>query len=314
MVKEKLGYGHVNETYLVKLDDGTPAYVLQRINTVAFKNPTELMQNELLVTAFLKSQGINTIEYLPFENGKYLFEDENGIWRKMGYIDGIVFENPSDLSIVEGAGLAFGTFSRALSDLDKPLFETIPDFHNTKKRLENLLLACEESTADKKDKAKEWTVWAEKNFNSICEDYNKIESAGPKRIIHNDTKINNIIFDKDTHLPLAIIDLDTVMMGITLYDFGDGARSIVFEQTGDQLRFNKTKYDCFRNAYLRQTKQMLTEDEIANMWLSTITITKELGIRFLEDYLNNNIYFNTSYEDENLHRAARLLQIAKEIE
>ena len=308
MNKERLGKGCVNDTFLVKNTDGTPAYVLQRINTVAFQKVESLMDNILKVSSYIKSQGGKTLDFLPFENGEYIKVDDEGTWRKMKYIPSYSTDTADDFKLIEGAGVAFGTFLKNIQGFSGNLFETIPEFHNTIKRLSDCLTAADKDEFNRADTAKDLLLEIEKKFNEISNDYKTLLSCGPERITHNDTKISNVLFDLDSHEPICVVDLDTVMMGMTLYDFGDAARSIALEaSSSDELKFNQDKYNCFKNAYLKNTENILTKDEIENLMLATITISTELGVRFLEDYLNGDKYFNISSSNDNLQKARKLL-------
>ena len=305
---ERLGKGYVNDTFLVKNTDGTPAYVLQRINTVAFQKVESLMDNILKVSSYIKSQGGKTLDFLPFEDGQYLKVDKEGTWRKMAYIPSYSTDQPDDFKLIEGGGIAFGSFLKNIQGFSGNLFETIPEFHNTIKRLSDCLTAADKDEFNRADTTKDLLLEIEKRFNKISNDYKTLLSCGPERITHNDTKISNVLFDLDSHKPICVVDLDTVMMGMTLYDFGDAARSIALEaSSSDELKFNQDKYNCFKNAYLKNTENILTKDEIENLMLATITISTELGVRFLEDYLNGDKYFNISSSNDNLQKARKLL-------
>ena len=307
MIKEKLGKGEVNDTYLVKSEDGTPAYVLQRINTVAFRNPQKLMDNILKVTSYIKSCGGETVNFIPFPDGQYIREDFEGTWRMMEYIPSYSTDSTEDSTLIEGAAHAFGDFLQNIQGFDEDLYETIPQFHNTEKRIEDCLNAAEINFENRSDNALKLIHAIEQRKNEIINNYHTLLSSGPTRITHNDTKISNVLFDKDTHKPICIVDLDTVMMGMTLYDFGDAARSLVHKKTSGGLSFNESIYEFFENAYLSKTKDILTKDERANLRLATQTISIELGTRYLEDYLSGNKYFNFRDPKETLRKADALL-------
>lgn len=308
MIKEMLGNGHVHDTYLIKNDDGNPAYILQRINTVAFQHPQELVSNIQKVSNYIRKKGGKSLELLPFEDGSFLQENADSVWRKMKYIESVSVDETDDISLIERIAFTFGDFAAKLSDFDEELFETIPDFHNTPKRVQDCLTAAENCNSSRKDAAKELIALVEKSFSSVCYDYNLLLSCAPMRITHNDTKINNVLLDKNTHEPICVIDLDTVMKGMTLYDFGDAARSVALDFVPSKgLVFNQKKYEAFEKGFTNAANAILTNDEKKNLWLATKTITTELGCRFLEDYLRNDIYFRTKYSDENLKRAENLL-------
>lgn len=308
---KKIGTGLINDTYLAEDADGSNALIFQRVNTFVFQNPAEVMENIRKVTDHLKTKGIPSLEFIPFEDGSFLKTDENGTWRKMKYVDSVTYDSSSDISIIEGTAEAFGNFSRELSDFKGSLHETIKDFHNTKKRLDDCLSAAEKDEAGRADEAKELIKLVETNAKEIRDDYDRLFSCAPLRVTHNDTKISNVLFDRDSNKPIMVIDLDTVMYGMSIYDYADGARSVSLERKGkDRLIFNRNKYEAYTNVYTRSAKDMLTEDEKKNLFLATITITKELGMRFLEDYLRGDPYFSISEEKSNYFRAKRFLEFA----
>lgn len=307
MMKKQLTLGHVHKTYVIYDEDGHPSYILQRINTVAFKDPAALMDNTLKVTSYLKSKGIAAPEFLPFENGEYLMENEEGFWRKTKYIDSLSVHYTDDLRLVSGCAKAFGSFTKWMDGFPGTLTETIPDFHNTKKRLDDCLLAIDQDPYDRRKDAEDLVLLLEKNYKKVCSDYAALLSLAPLRITHGDTKISNVLFDKETLEPKLVIDLDNVMPGMTLYDFADGARALALNAPDRTCVFEKKKYDCFEHSFVSAC-DVLSKDEKANLMRATKTISAELGARFLEDYLKNDIYFNIEYKDHNLVRAGHLLR------
>ncbi len=320
------GNGHINDTYCVE----PTKYILQRINTSIFTDPDALMENIESVTAFLGKKiaaaGGNpareTLTVVKTKDGKncYQYDSEN-VFRVYPFITGTKsIEGDKTLEDLYNAGKGFGKFQQMLSDYPADtLHETIKDFHHTPKRVEALKQAIAE------DKAKRAaSVQAEIQFaleNAVFADtvINGIASGEiPLRVTHNDTKINNILFDETTGEAVAVIDLDTVMPGSMLYDFGDALRmggSTAAEDETDLsiVHFDKACFESFAKGYLAETKDVLTPMEIALLPFSVKLLTYECGIRFLTDYLNGDTYFKIHREHHNLDRARNQFKLVAEL-
>ena len=293
------GNGHINDTYCV---DG-PKYILQRINTSIFRNPDQLMDNIQNVTSFLRekivAEGGNplreTLTVIPTKDGKNYYRlDEKNVFRVYLFVaDTKSIENSKTPEDLHEAGIGFGHFQKMLADfpVDK-LYETIKDFHHTPKRVEALKEAIRENKAGRADSVKEEIAFALENA-AWADTVIKGMEAGliPVRVTHNDTKINNILFDEVTSKSVCVIDLDTVMPGSMLYDFGDALRmggSTGAEDETDlsKVWFDTTAFEAFAKGYLSEMKEALTPTELELLPLSVKLMTYECGIRFLTDYLN----------------------------
>ena len=325
---ESYGNGHINDTYLCET---RPRFILQRINTNVFKNPDGVMENIYRVTQHLKAKieaaGGNadreTLTVIPTKDGKIFYKHQNGdCFRVYKFIEGSVSCDVAETPVVLcHAGTAFGRFQKLLSDFpaDK-LHETIVDFHNTPERVNQLKTAIANNAAGRLDTVKkeidfalEYSKYASKITDAIK------NGEVPVRVTHNDTKLNNILFDEKTGEGLCVIDLDTVMPGSVLYDFGDalrfGASSCAEDET-DQAKiwFDLEKFEQFAKGFLAHVGDCLTEKEIELLPLSALLMTYECGIRFLADYLNGDVYFKIHRENHNLDRARNQFKLVSDIE
>ena len=321
------GNGHINDTYCV----GAPRYILQRINTNIFKDPEGLMENIENVTAFLRkkieAEGGNpdreTLTVIKTIDGKNYYKyDDNNVFRMYIFIEGTKsIENDKTYDDLYEAGIGFGRFQKMLADFPvEILHETIPNFHHTPKRVEALKQAIAEDKAGRKDSvqeeiqfALEKAAFADKVINGIA--------AGkiPMRVTHNDTKINNILFDEKTGKAVSVIDLDTVMPGSMLYDFGDALRMGGSTGAEDETDLSKVNFDAkafesFAKGYISEMKDSLTDEELALLPFSVKLLTYECGIRFLTDYLNGDTYFKIHREHHNLDRARNQFKLVADLE
>ncbi len=316
--------GNINDTYRVLYTAATGEktfYIFQKANTNVFKNPVQIMENIDRVTAHLreKNDGQPTLSYLHTLPGEsYTYDSTGGFWRVMPCIDSVTFDTCDDPDVLRGAGEAFGEFQTRLADFDgSVLHETIPDFHNTRKRLETLFADAETSPRTPGVTAELYMLRAYSDTACLlCDRFARHEF--PVRVTHNDTKANNVLFDRETLRPLAVIDLDTVMPGMVMYDFGDAVRflantSVEDEPNPSRTSFDTEKFTAFAEGFLGQVKDSLTADEKRSMVLGAFSITVELAARFLDDYLNGDVYFKTDYPVHNLVRARCQLKLAEDI-
>lgn len=323
---EPYGNGHINDTYLVTM----PRYILQRINTSIFINPDELMDNIENVTAFLRKKiaaagadaDRETLTVVPTkEGGKYFKVDENNVYRVYRFVEGTkTIENSKTAKDLYEAGVGFGHFQKLLADFPvEKLYETIRDFHHTPKRIEALNEAIREDRAGRAASVKKEIDFALENASWAGSVVKGMEEGRiPVRVTHNDTKINNILFDQESGKAVCVIDLDTVMPGSALYDFGDALRmggSTAAEDEVDleKVWFETEAFEAFARGYLSEMKDALTEDEIALLPLSVKLMTYECGIRFLTDYLNGDTYFKIHREHHNLDRARNQFKLVADI-
>lgn len=326
--------GNINRTYEVSFaapDGGCDKYTFQRINTYVFKNPEDVMYNILNVTEHIKKKLLEeygsyerrVLSFLTADDGRpYLYTNDRDFWRVYRFVD-----NAKAYDIIEKpvhfyeAGRAFGEFQGWLSDFPVDiLVETIPHFHNTIRRMEDFRRAVQEDRAGRCGEAEAeiaFILGREAEAGTVVEWL----AAGkiPYRVTHNDTKINNILFDAATDKALCVIDLDTVMPGTSVYDFGDAVRSGASTAREDEEDLSKVHFDLamfeqFTKGFLEETKGLLTPEEIRLLPLGAKIITLELASRFLADYLDGDVYFKTSRPDHNLVRARNQIRLVQEME
>lgn len=328
------GSGHINDTYAVVYEDnkGRTRYIHQRINHNVFKNPQELMENIARVTAHqgkkLREAGISDIERralttISSRNGlSYHVDPEGNTWRTYIFIEGAkTYDSIESPAQAREAAKAFGAFQKALSDMPgKRLHETIPDFHNTPKRFETLVKAIEEDCCNRaKDVRREIDFILQRQ--SITGVLLAKCAAGliPERITHNDTKLNNVMLDDKTMEGICVIDLDTVMPGLVLYDFGDMVRTATSPRPEDEqdlslIKMQMPMFEALVNGYLSSSHDFLTQAERDHLAFSGKVITLEIGIRFLTDFLQGDRYFKVKRENHNLDRCRTQLRLVESIE
>jgi hypothetical protein len=315
------GSGHINDTFAITCDQGgnEVKYILQRINHNIFTNPEMLMDNIVRVTEHIKkkvveSNGNPTLETLTVIRSKddkpYYIDSNNNYWRMYIFIEScLTYDIITAPNQAYEAARAFGEFQKQLSDMEgEPLFETIPNFHNTIERYNTLLKAIEEDKFDRVKLAKTEIDYALKcqEMASKLINLNK-EGKIPTRVTHNDTKLNNVMLDKVSTKGICVIDLDTVMPGLTLYDFGDMIRTATRDTDEDEQDLSKVKviiplFEAVLSGYLSSAKEFLNKYEIENLIFSGKLISLEIGVRFLTDFLQGDTYFKTKRENHNLDR------------
>ena len=322
------GSGHINDTYCVVFDQGGERvrYILQRINHLIFKNPPALMENIQRVTMHIgqkvRSQsdaGRRVLTLIPARDGHPFHRDPEGnFWRAYVFV-----ENARTFDAVESpqqavqAAQAFGQFQKLLADLPAPrLHDTIPDFHHTPKRLAALEKAIEADAVNRAHLAKAEIDFAcrRKALTSLLLDANLSE-----RVTHNDTKFNNVMLDDATGEGICVIDLDTVMPGLALYDFGDMVRTTTSPAKEDERDLSKVQmqlpmFEALAQGYLTSAAEFLTASEIDLLPASGKIITLEIGLRFLTDYLAGDTYFKVHREGHNLDRCRTQFRLVESIE
>lgn len=324
---EVITIGNINATYKVtykNADGGLKSYLFQRVNTHVFKSPVAIMENIDRVTTYIREKYPDqiTLHYHHTADGlNYYICDDNSFWRVVNYVDSITFDTSEDLSVIEATGKAFGQFQTRLAGFDGAvLHETIPDFHNTKKRLDTLFAHAEEDPCSRMQE-----VQAEMEYLASVRDkageLSVLFAAGeiPKRVTHNDTKCNNVLFDRVTKEPIVVIDLDTIMPGMSMYDFADAVRFIANTAVEDEpdtsrVFFDTAKFRAFANGFIGATGDALEPIEIENLVKASFSITIELASRFLDDYITGDQYFRCVYPKHNLVRTRCQLALAKDIE
>lgn len=327
------GNGHINKTYAITFEEenGTShCYILQRVNNSIFKDVDSLMGNIVNVTSFLRKKIVlsggdperETMNIIKTKNGENYLKDKDGYYRAFVFVSRSVFFDAVDSAeTFKKSGIAFGKFQKLLSDFPAAtLHETIPNFHNTKSRYQDFLQAAEANLSGRKDTCQEEIrfVTARKAVTEKLVDMID-RGALPLRVTHNDTKLNNVLFDRESLDCVCVIDLDTVMPGLALYDFGDSIRFGANTAAEDEKDLSKVKInlDYFRaytEGFLSEAGDSLTPAEIENLAFASMLMTFECGMRFLTDYLNGDTYFATTYPEHNLVRARNQFQLVADME
>lgn len=313
------GNGHINSTYLITTTK--KKYVLQRINNDVFKDVGDLMNNIYLATSFLKERNKQTLNIVKTKQKELYTYFEKDYYRVYDMIENsISYDEVKDERMLYQLGLTVAEFHGEFRDFNaEKLKETIPNFHNTPARYKNFLEAVELDSRNRKQKCIDEISRINKFEDEYCFLVNKIKSGDIKlAVTHNDTKINNVLFDKSTKEPICLIDLDTVMPGTYLYDLGDMFRGLFTgcnEDSTDltKLVVNEPIFEKVLAGYLPIMKNVLNKLEISLIPFASFLMTMECGMRFLEDYLRGDIYFNTKYEDHNLIRARTQITLAESI-
>lgn len=322
------GNGHINDTYLCK---GNEDYIIQKINTDIFKEPARVMDNIEAVTQHLRKKIIEdngdpsreTLNVVRTISNKNMYVDEdNNCYRAYGYIkDNVTKETAETVEDLYQAGKAFGKFQNRLADFPSDsLYETIPNFHNTRKRFADFKQAVENDVCKRAD-----SVSKEIEFALSREDITGVvvdllaEGKLPMRVTHNDTKLNNVLFDSKTNDAICVIDLDTVMPGSLLYDYGDALRfgassAEEDEKELDKVYFDLDKFKAFTKGFLSELAPSITEKEKELLPFSVKLLTFECGMRFLGDYLNGDVYFKIHRPEHNLDRARTQFKLVSDIE
>ena len=329
------GEGHINETYAVYMPgtEGTdvPRYVLQRVNIHVFKNPAQVMENIFSVTEYLrevirKEDGDldrETLSYIKTKSGDTYFEDADGQpWRCLHYVpNSICHQTVEEPQQFYQSARSFGHFLKQLGDYPaERLYETIPRFHDTVKRFQDFSEAVRKDVKNRAGQCREEIDFAlarEADCGVLMKQLQ--EGVLPLRVTHNDTKLNNILFDADTDQGLCIIDLDTIMPGLAANDFGDSIRfgaSTAEEDEPDlsKVHFDIHLYELYVKGYLEMAREVLTPAEIDSLPWGARLMTLECGMRFLADYLQGDVYFKTAYPEHNLVRARTQFRLVKEME
>lgn len=309
------GNGHINDTYLVCTDCGN--YILQRINTVVFRDPEALMENVVAVTEHIGGE----LMYIPTRNGGYYYMDSGNCWRMMTCIENSYScESSDDPEIFYEIGKAYGTFISDLADFPaESLHETIAGFHDTRKRYSALLRAVERDETRRKNNALDEIRFAVKHEKDV-DILSEMAANGelPLRVTHNDTKINNVLLDVDTNRGVCVIDLDTVMPGLAVNDFGDAVRSGACTGREDEKDISRIGLDLDIYRSLAQGFcegfPDMTPTEHRMMPYGAKIMTLECGIRFLTDYLEGDKYFKTDYPDHNLVRCRTQFRLVQDME
>ncbi|MFQ9102912.1 MAG: phosphotransferase enzyme family protein [Oscillospiraceae bacterium] len=327
------GKGHINDTFCVVCktpEGGTARFILQRLSQAAFPHPEEVMENFVGITSYLRREILaeggdplrETLSLVKTRDGADFVTDAEGrAWRLMPFIENADCYQSATPELFAASGRAFGRFQYMLRDYPaRTLHETIPHFHDTESRFEQFLAALE---ADKLNRAE--GVSPEIQFilrrKADCGVALRALREGklPLRVTHNDTKLNNILIDRDTHEGICIIDLDTTMPGLSINDFGDSVRfganhCLEDEQDLTKVNFDISLYEVFTRGFLEGARGSLTPAELEYLPWGARLMTLECGIRFLTDYLDGDHYFHVSHPRQNLDRARTQLKLVKDME
>lgn len=326
---KSFGGGHINETLLLTTQKGTQ-YILQKMNTYVFTDPQGLMENVFGVTEYLKKriveQGGNpnreTLTFIQTRNGELYYSGPEGAWRAYRFQSDLFALNaPRNPDDFKASGKAFGRFQALLGEYPaETLHETIPHFHDTPARMKQLHEAIEKNAAGRADSVKEEIAFAleREESSSIVMDL-QAQGVLPLRVTHNDTKLNNVLLDPETGEGVCVIDLDTVMPGQAIFDFGDSIRYGASTAKEDEPDLSKVALDldlfeAYAQGFLEGCNNVLTPAEKDLLPTGAWTMTLECGIRFLADYLNGDVYFKTEYPEHNLVRARTQFKLVKEME
>ncbi len=324
----RYGNGHINDTYLVVTDK--EKYIFQRINHLVFSNVERLMHNQELVTKYLAERLKKLGNYdnrlllnIVYTNNKksYIYYDKK-YYRCYQFIEGgqclEKIHNPYEFEL---SGIAFGRFQKLLSGFDaNKLYDIIPNFHNTKERFQQLLNAIDKDTMGRAKNCQDIIAEFLQRKHYCSKIVDALESGEiPIRVTHNDTKLNNVLIDIEQDKPLAVLDLDTVMSGSIVYDFGDSIRygantGVEDERDLNKVNFSMELFKAFCRGFIGEVKDILTKTEIENLAFGAILMTYECGMRFITDYLNGDTYFKISRQNHNLDRAKTQLKMVVDME
>lgn len=317
---ERIVQGHINATYRVEADG--ERYVIQRINTTIFTRPAELMRNIELVTDHLRAQDYETLDIVRTADGQLMVDFNGDVYRVYREIEGVVSYNVVDsFEVMRKAGAAFGEFQNALASFDATkLVDTIENFHHTPMRYEAFEEAVEADVVGRASEVADEIAFLRER----ASEYGVVtdglaDGSIPVRVTHNDTKINNILMDAQTGEARAIIDLDTVMPGSMLYDFGDALRSGAStaeedEKDLDKVRFSLPLFEAYTDGFVGELGSTMTDRERELLPFSVKLLTLESALRFLTDYLKGDVYFGIHRPEHNLDRTRTQIKLVQEIE
>lgn len=330
---ESFGNGHINQTYAIytkSANEPPTRYILQKINTDIFQKPVELMENVRNVTGFIRKKieeeggdpDRQTLTLVPTKSGEDFYHDEeNGYFRVYKFIENTVSYDLATPELFYSSARAFGHFQKLLSTCDaSSLHETLELFHHTPNRFENFKKAISQDPLGRAKQAGrdiEFALKREEDCSYIVERIEK--GLLPLRVTHNDTKLNNVLIDKNTGKGVCVIDLDTVMPGSSLYDFGDSIRfgaSSALEDEPDESKVYLCldKYENYTRGFLEEVSSSLTKEELEGLPMGAKLMTFECGIRFLTDYLLGDTYFRIHREGQNLDRTRTQFRLVADME
>ncbi|MCU0370475.1 MAG: aminoglycoside phosphotransferase family protein [Bacteroidales bacterium] len=326
---DRWGEGHIHETFLVETESRRPDYILQKINHHIFRDIPGMMRNIEIVTRHIRQK----LEVLPghdpdrsslnltfTRSGQSFYQDAEGnFWRMFVFIpDTDTYQVMHDPMLGYEAGKCIGSFQSMLSGLETPLVETIPDFHNIDMRINQFNAAKSTDPALRAGEAKAGIAFAEERFPEMRSYYHSLKEKAVIRATHNDTKLNNILFDKHKKA-LCLIDLDTVMPGYVHFDYGDALRTMANTAIEDETDLSRVQfyvevYDHFTRGYLETAGDILSYEERQLLPYAPIYMTFIIGLRFLTDYLNGDTYYRIHRPKHNMERAGVQFKLVSEME
>ena len=326
---EKYGCGHINDTYKLT-DTKGKFYILQRINHKVFKDVDALMQNIVGVTKYVYDKMVekgeetrDALRVIPTLDGRSHYGDnEVGYYRLYNFVyGGISIETAPTLEQFRVSGIGFGKFQKLLNGYPaETIKDSIPNFHNTIDRFNKLKKAVKEDSENRLTSVQKEVEWFYKRKDYCSFVLDKLESGEiPLRVTHNDTKLNNVLVNISSMTPVTVIDLDTVMKGSLLYDFGDSIRSGANTGAEDEkdlskVDFSLAHYEAFVSGFVGEVKDTLTECEKENLYFGAILMTFECGMRFLTDYLEGDHYFKVHRDGHNLDRCRTQIKMVEKME
>ena len=333
LLGEPYGCGHINRTYCLYFDRGSRPpmrVILQKINTDIFRDPDGLMRNIIRVTEHIRAKNAGcpdadrrTLTVIPARDGGNYYRDETGgCWRAYVFVENTVsLQQVESAEQFESLAVAFGTFQNQLADFDASLLtEPIPDFHNTVKRYEAFEAAVASDPAGRAGALEKEIAFARARKEDAGR-LLKALNAGelPLRVTHNDTKLNNVLFDADSGKAVCVIDLDTVMPGLVHYDFGDSIRfgastAAEDEKDLDKVEMDLSLFEAYTRGFLASCGETLTAREIEYLPFSAKLMTYECGLRFLTDHLNGDTYFRIRCPGQNLDRCRTQFKLVADME
>ncbi len=322
VASKDLNQGHINHTVKITTDTGSE-YVLQKINKYVFRNPIRLMANVSAVTDFLGKRVENpdhALQFVPTHKGLYYHRDRKGeFWRMYHFVGGFCLDSPESEEDFYQSALAFGRFQEKLNDFPaETLYETIPEFHNTIDRYMQLHASVDADPCGRVSQ-----VRGELRFLYRKEELGgtlqRMREAGelPLRVTHNDTKLNNVLLDQNRKA-LCVLDLDTVMPGLSLYDFGDAIRygaatAAEDEPDAEKMEMDLHLFEVYTRGYLEACPS-LTDKEVEMLPMGALIMTLELATRFMKDYIDGDLYFKTAYPEHNLIRARTQIKLVADMQ
>jgi len=327
---ERCNAGHINDTFFIFCGEELPAYILQRVNTNIFKDPESLMANIWGVCEHLKAKTIaaggdpdrEVRKIILTKNGeKYFIDEEGGYWRAYLCLNHVLCLNEADKETFYNSAVAFGHFFKQLADYPaETLAETIPNFHNSVSRYNDFKAAVEADPLGRAAECRDLIEFALSKKDKCSYILDRIAAGTIKLCVtHNDTKLNNVLLDEKTKKGVCVIDLDTVMPGSILYDFGDsirfGASSAKEDETDlDKVYVDLEMFEIYVKGFLEELRPTMTDEEVLGLPMGAYLMTFETGVRFLGDYLTGDTYFKIHYPGHNLDRARNQLKLIADMD